>query len=242
MARANDFQTRLEEKERLLETQKEILVVGEECMETLTERRDQEEMDRGVIEERAQESEAIIRVQQEELQSIQDALKNAKPGKVDQIVNDSGRSHSRENKRRSVFDAVLSRHSGDKFKKTVESLNKHREEKQETLQRMNGADEELREQLYKKRASVRWHNEAINIKVDELAEVDQHILESMEEIRKLKQHIRRNELDVVDLKRHLEETSKEKERTRKNDLSSVTALRIPLWRLEETGRKAPKAS
>ena len=244
LSHAKDLQTRRDEKNLLLDTQKEILIVGEEAVEVLIEHRDQEERELSVIEERAQESEAIMKVQRGELRSIEDALQaNARPSRTNQIAGENGRSQSRESvKRKTIFDTVLNRHSADRSKKAVESLTKQREEKLETLQRIGDADEELRDQLHKKRASVRSHNEAIHLKISELVDVDQHILETMEDIRKLKQQIRWGEMEVVDLQRQLEETVEEYERSQASETQRGAAMRIPLYRLQPTREKKAQAS
>lgn len=137
---------------------------------------------------------------------------------------------SRE-KRVSVFD----KHSNDKSKKSLESLMKQKEDKEETLEKYKQNNEEIEKQLHYRREKVRQINLKIIEKTKDLVEIDQEILDSFEDIRKARQLMRQNEIDVWDIERELEETQEEYEKTEKNPVFDK-AISVPVWRLEEIGK------
>ena len=231
--RGQDLKKTLEEKQMLLDTQKEIMVVGQEAIDSITEQREVAEQERNVVEERAQEKEAMFDAQEKELKEIQslvgtkDSRNNKKNVKLD--------------KRQSVFESVLNKQSSEKANKTNETLTKQRDEKEETLKKTMKSFDDVREQLLEKRSSVRQCNEATFLKTKELVNVDQIILETMDDIRKLKQEIRQNELDLFDLHQQVDETESELERTRKDGIGNK-AFKIPFWRLETNDKTKSKVS
>lgn len=137
---------------------------------------------------------------------------------------------SRE-KRVSVFD----KHSNDKSKKSLESLMKQKEDKEETLEKYKQNNEEIEKQLHYRREKVRQINLKIIEKTKDLVDIDQEILDSFEDIRKARQLMRQNEIDVWDIERELEETQEEYEKTEKNPVFDK-AISVPVWRLEEIGK------
>lgn len=229
-AMSNDLRKTLEEKQMLLDSQKEIMIIGQEAIDNIEEQREMAEQEKSVIEERAQENEAMFDAQAKELNELQDVLRTKdkspkKSGKID-------------NKRKTVFD----KHTNEKSNKTIETLSKQRDEKQETLKKMLDSVDDIRAQLLARRHTVRHCSEAVFLKTKELVSVDQCILETMEDVRKLKQEIRRNEFDLSDLQNQIEETQDELERTRIHGIANK-AFKIPLWRLESGNEKQkPKVS
>lgn len=141
---------------------------------------------------------------------------------------------SRE-KRVSVFD----KHSSDKSRKSLESLMKQKEDKEETLTKYKQNNEEIEKQLHYKREKVREINLKILEKTKDLVEVDQEILGSFEDIRKARQLMRQNEMNIWDMERELEETQEEYTRTEKTPVFDKP-ISIPMWRLEEIGVKPHK--
>ena len=231
-ARGKDLKKTLDEKQMLLDTQKEIIVVGQEAIDSIMEQRDLAEQERSVVEERAQEKEAMLEAQEKELNEIESLL-----GTKDK----STKKNTKLDKRKSVFESVLKKHSDEKANKTIDLLSKQKDEKQETLKKMVKSVDEIREQLLEKRSSARQCSEAVFLKTKELVDVDQIILETMEDVRKLKQEIRQNEFDLFDLHQQAEETQDELERTRKHGIANK-AFKIPLWRLETNDKPKSKAS
>lgn len=220
--RGQDLKKTLEEKQMLLDTQKEIIIVGQEAIDSITEQRKVAEQERSVVEERAQEKEAMFEAQEKELKEIQSLL-----GTKDR----NNEKNIKLDKRQSVFESVLNKHSNEKANKSIETLTKQRDEKEETLKKMTKSIDDIREQLLEKRSYVRQCNEAAFLKTKELVSVDQIILETMDDIRKLKQEIRQNELDLFDLQQQVDETESELDRTRKDGITNK-AFKIPMWRLK----------
>ena len=216
----------------LLDTQKEIIIVGQEAIDSITEQREVADQERSVVEERAQEKEAMFEAQEKELKEIQSLL-----GTKDR----NNKKNIKLDKRQSVFESVLNKHSNEKANKTIETLTKQRDEKEETLKKMTKSVDDIREQLLEKRSSVRQCNEVAFLKTKELVSVDQIILETMDDIRKLKQEIRQNELDLFDLQQQVDETESELDRTRKDGITNK-AFKIPLWRLETNENTKSKVS
>ena len=227
-ARGNDLKKTLKEKQVLLDSQKEIIIIGQEAIDSINERRDLAEQEKSVIEERAQENEAMLHAQQKEFKELQSLL-----GAKDQNPKKSGRI----DKRRTVFD----KHTNDKTSKTLETMSKQRDEKQETLRKTIKSVDDIRIQLLAKREAVRHCSEAVFLKTNELVDVDQCILETMQDVRKMKQEIRQNEFDLFHLQQQIEETEDELERTRKNGIANK-AFKIPLWRLERPEKHKSKVS
>ena len=225
-ARGNDLKKTLKEKQVLLDSQKEIIIIGQEAIDSINERRDLAEQEKSVVEERAQENEAMLRAQQKEFKELQSLL-----GAKDQNPKKSGRI----DKRRTVFD----KHTNDKTSKTLETMSKQRDEKQETLRKTIKSVDDIRIQLLAKREAVRHCSEAVFLKTNELVDVDQCILETMQDVRKMKQEIRQNEFDLFDLQQQIDETQDELERTRKNGITNK-AFKIPLWRLERPEKHKSK--
>ena len=230
--RGQDLKKTLEEKQMLLDTQKEIIIVGQEAIDSITEQREVAEQERSVVEERAQEKEAMFEAQEKELKEIQSLLGTKERNNKKNIKLD---------KRQSVFESVLNKHSNEKANKTIETLTKQRDEKEETLKKMTKSVDDIREQLLEKRSSVRQCNEAAFLKTKELVSVDQIILETMDDIRKLKQEIRQNELELFDLQQQVDETESELDRTRKDGITNK-AFKIPLWRLGTNENTKSKVS
>ena len=226
--RGNDLKKTLEEKQVLLDSQKEIMIIGQEAMDSIKERRDLAEQEKSVVQERAQENEAMLHAQEKEFKELQNLLgaKDKAPKKSERI-----------DKRKTVFD----KHTNDKTSKTLETLSKKRDEKQDTLKRTVKTVDDIRTQLLAKREAVRHCSEAVFRKTNELVDVDQCILETMENLRKIKQEIRQNEFDMFDLQQQIEETQDEIERTRKNGIANK-AFKIPLWRLESPVKHKSKVS
>ena len=227
-ARGNDLKKTLKEKQVLLDSQKEIIIIGQEAIDSINERRDLAEQEKSVVEERAQENEAMLHAQQKEFKELQSLL-----GAKDQNPKKSGRI----DKRRTVFD----KHTNDKTSKTLETMSKQRDEKQETLRKTIKSVDDIRIQLLAKREAVRHCSEAVFLKTNELVDVDQCILETMQDVRKMKQEIRQNEFDLFDIQQQIEETEDELERTRKNGIANK-AFKIPLWRLERPEKHKSKVS
>lgn len=227
-ARGNDLKKTLEEKHALLDSQKEIIIVGQEAIDSINERRDLAEQEKSVVEERAQENEAMLHAQEKEFKELESLL-----GAKDKAPKKSGRI----DKRKTVFD----KHTNEKTSKTLETLSKQRDEKQETLKKTVKSVDDIRTQLLAKREAVRHCSEAVFLKTNELVDVDQCILETMEDVRKIKQEIRQNEFDLFDLQQQIEETQDEIERTRKNGIANK-AFKIPLWRLESPEKHKSKVS
>ena len=227
-ARGKDLKKTLEEKQMLLDTQKEIMIIGQEAIDTISEQREVVEQERSVVEERTQEREAMFEAQEKELSEIESLLGTKER---------STKKNLKVDKRKSVFESVLNKHSSEKANKTFETLGKQRDEKQETLKKLMKSVDENRDQLLEKRSSVRQCSEAVFLKTKELVNVDQMILETMEDVRKLKQEIRQNEFDLFDLQKQVEETENELDRTRKNGIVNK-AFKIPLWRLETDKAKS----
>lgn len=227
-ARGNDLKKTLKEKQVLLDSQKEIIIIGQEAIDSINERRDLAEQEKSVVEERAQENEAMLHAQQKEFKELQSLL-----GVKDQNPKKSGRI----DKRRTVFD----KHTNDKTSKTLETMSKQRDEKQETLRKTIKSVDDIRIQLLAKREAVRHCSEAVFLKTNELVDVDQCILETMQDVRKMKQEIRQNEFDLFDLQQQIEETEDELERTRKNGIANK-AFKIPLWRLKRPEKHKSKVS
>lgn len=227
-ARGNDLKKTLKEKQVLLDSQKEIIIIGQEAIDSINERRDLAEQEKSVIEERAQENEAMLRAQEKEFRELQSLL-----GAKDKTPKKSGRI----DKRKTVFD----KHTNEKTSRTLETMSKQRDEKQETLRKMIKSVDDIRIELLAKREAVRHCSEAVFLKTNELVDVDQCILETMQDVRKMKQEIRQNEFDLFDLQQQIEETEDELERTRKNGIANK-AFKIPLWRLERPEKHKSKVS
>ena len=227
-SRGNDLKKNLEEKQILLDSQKEILIVGQEAVDRILEQREVAEQERSVVEERAQENEAMFEAQERDLNELQSLL-----GTKDKQLKKSGRG----DKRKTIFE----KHTNEKASKTLQTLNKQKDEKQETLKKMIKSVDDIRVQLLAKREAVRHHNEATFLKTQELVSVDQCILETMEDVRKLKQEIRKNEFELSDLQYQINETQEELERTRSNGMANK-AYKIPLWRLENTEKQKTKVN
>lgn len=227
-ARGNDLKKTLEEKQMLLDSQKEIIIIGQEVVDHIMEQREVAEQERSVVEERAQENEAMFDAQEKELNELQSLL-----GTKDKQAKKSGRV----DKRKTVFE----KHTSEKTNKTLETLNKQKDEKRETLKKMTKSVDDIRAQLLAKREGVRYHTEAMFLKTNELVSVDECILETMEDVRKLKQEVRRNEFEMSDLQYQITETQDELERTRRNGIANK-AFKIPLWRLENTEKHKSKVS
>lgn len=227
-ARGNDLKKTLEEKQMLLDSQKEIIIIGQEAVDHIMEQREVAEQERSVVEERAQENEAMFDAQEKELNELQSLL-----GTKDKQAKKSGRV----DKRKTVFE----KHTSEKTNKTLETLNKQKDEKRETLKKMTKSVDDIRAQLLAKREGVRYHTEAMFLKTNELVSVDECILETMEDVRKLKQEVRRNEFEMSDLQYQITETQDELERTRRNGIANK-AFKIPLWRLENTEKHKSKVS
>lgn len=227
-AKGNDLKKTLEEKQMLLDSQKEIIIIGQEAVDHIMEQREVAEQERSVVEERAQENEAMFDAQEKELNELQSLL-----GTKDKQAKKSGRV----DKRKTVFE----KHTSEKTNKTLETLNKQKDEKRETLKKMTKSVDDIRAQLWAKREGVRYHTEAMFLKTNELVSVDECILETMEDVRKLKQEVRRNEFEMSDLQYQITETQDELERTRRNGIANK-AFKIPLWRLENTEKHKSKVS
>lgn len=224
-ARGNDLRKTLEEKQTLLDSQKEIIIIGQEAIDSISEQREVAEQEKSVVEERAQESDAMLKGQEKEFNELQDLL-----GAKDKNSKKNGKAE----KRKTIFD----KHTNGK---TMETLSKQRDEKQETLKKMIKSVDDIRAQLLARREAVRHCTGAVLLKTKELVSVDQCILETMEDIRQLKQEIRRNEFDLFDLQQRIEETQDELEQTKRNGIANK-AFKIPLWRLESTEKRKSKVS
>ena len=233
-AKGDDLKNSLAEKQMLLDTQKEIIIVGQEAIDSIAEQRELAVQERSVFEEGSQEKEAMFDAQEKELNEIKSLLETKEKKSQD-------KSWGKADKRKNVFESVLNKHSNEKANRTIETLSKQREEKQETLNKLIQSQDDIREQLLEKRSSVRQCNEAVFLKTKELVDVDQIILETMEDVRKLKQEIRQNEFDLLDLQQQVEETQDELEQTKKGGIANK-AFKIPLWRLETTDKSKPKVS
>ena len=220
--RGRDLKKVLEEKEALLEKQKEIMIIGQEAIDIITKRKEQAEQERDTTEENEQEQEAMCDAQERELKEIQSLL-----GTKDE--NDKRNSGKSVEKRKTVFESVLSQQSNQR---TTEELHRREDEKRETLHKLMKAVTDVREKLLRKRSSVRECKEAVLQKTNELVSVDQLILETMESVRTFKQEIRENELDLFDLQQELLETEDELQRTRNVGIVNRAAFKISLWRLD----------
>ncbi|XP_068702467.1 tripartite motif-containing protein 2-like isoform X1 [Montipora foliosa] len=210
----------LEEKLTLLDTQKEIMIIGQEAIENISKLRESAEQERSEVEQRVQEQEAMFEAQEKELQEIQSLLRTKdKPNKGNEKVE----------KRRTVFESVLSKQSNEKVSKTTDALYKQEDEKRETVSKLMKSMNDSRRVLLKKRSSVRQCLEAVLRKTKELVSVDEVFLETMEVVRNLKKEIRQNELDLFDLQQQAEETEDEIARTRNYGIAN--SFKIPLWRL-----------
>ena len=227
-ARGNDLKKTLKEKQALLDSQKEIIIIGQEAIDSINERRDLAEQEKSVVEERAQENEAMLHARMKEFNELQSLL-----GAKDQTLKKSGRI----DKRKTVFD----KHTSDKASKSLEIMSKQRDEKQETLKKTIKSVDDIRTQLLAKREAVRHCSEAVFLKTNELVDIDQCILETMEDVRKMKQEIRESEFDLFDLQQQIEETQDELEGTRKTGIANK-AFKIPLWRLGSPEKHKSKVS
>lgn len=74
----NDLNDLLTEKEVLLDSQKETCINQLEEVESLTEKLALTVIDRDLMEERVTESQDVITLQEEELKTLQDVLKNSR--------------------------------------------------------------------------------------------------------------------------------------------------------------------
>ena len=218
-SRRNELTKTLKDKEALLASQKEISMIGEEAIESMTQERDLVEEERSVVEERVQEREAMFRAQEKELIDIKSA----------QGTKDKGpQKGSRAERRKTVFESVLDK---QKPSRNVQTHSKCYEEKQETLKTTKEALDAMRMQLEQKTVPVRQFDKAILLKTKELVDIDHFILETMEDIRKVRQKLRWNELNFTDIRRATEETHEELTRTKEAGVKN-DAFKIPLWRLE----------
>ena len=230
--RGNVLKKVLEEKETLLEKQKETMIIGQEAIDIITNRKEQAEQERDTTEEKEQEQEAMCDAQEKELKEIQGLL-----GIKDKnnIVN-NGKSVE---KRKTVLESVFSKQSNER---ATEEFHRREDEKRETLHKLTKAMNEVREKLVRERSLVREFKEAVLRKTNELVSVDQLILETMESVRIFKQEIRKNELDLFDLQQQLLETENELQRTRSFGIVNRAAFKISLWRVDTDQSAKSKVS
>ena len=230
--RGNVLKKVLEEKETLLEKQKETMIIGQEAIDIITNRKEQAEQERDTTEEKEQEQEAMCDAQEKELEEIQGLL-----GIKDK--NNKGNDGKSVEKRKTVLESVFSKQSNER---ATEEFHRPEDEKRETLHKLMKAMNEVREKLVRERSLVREFKEAVLRKTNELASVDQLILETMESVRTFKQEIRKNELDLFDLQQQLLETETELQRTRSFGIVNRAAFKISLWRVDTDQSSKSKVS
>lgn len=230
--RGNVLKKVLEEKETLLEKQKETMIIGQEAIDIITNRKEQAEQERDTTEEKEQEQEAMCDAQEKELKEIQSLL-----GIKDK--NYKGNNGKPVEKRKAVLESVFSKQSNER---ATEELHRREDEKRETLHKLMKAMNEVREKLVRERTLVRECKEAVLRKTNELVRVDQLILETMESVRTFKQEIRKNELDLFDLQQQLLETENEFQRTRNFGIVNRAAFKISLWRVDTDQSSKSKVS
>ena len=229
--RGNVLKKVLEEKETLLEKQKETMIIGQEAIDIITNRKEQAELERDTTEENEKEQESMCDAQEKELKEIQSLLGIKE--------SDKGNDGKPVEKRKTALESVFSKQSNER---ATEELHRREDEKRETLHKLMKAMNEVREKLVRERNLVRECKEAVLRKTNELVSVDQLILETMESVRTFKQEIRKNELDLFDLQQQLLETEDELQRTRNFGIVNRVAFKISMWRVDSDQSSKSKVS